>query len=106
MSNQGIVIAMTVALVSALSAEVKAASVNLPASAAGPLGSGSERGFVFRVSQAPEAAEIANNFVRAIQQLNGTLGTPQTPVTQRASAGPNADGSYARRPQLRHDGLE
>jgi hypothetical protein len=72
------------------------ATVNLPADAAGPVGSASNRGFSVRVVQAPEAAEIGNNYLRAIQQLNGTLvDAAGTAVPDEAVAGPNTDGSYS-----------
>jgi hypothetical protein len=81
--------------VASLAAPVQAATITLPDSAAGALGSASDRGFVVRVSQAPEAVEIANNYVRALQQLNGTLlDSTGTAVPNEASAGTNTDGSY------------
>lgn len=72
-----------------------AATTDLPASAAGPLGSGSDRGFSVRVVQAPEAAVIPNNYIRALQQLNGTLVDESgAAIPNEASPGPNPDGSY------------
>ncbi len=79
----------------ALASPAHAATTTLPESAAGALGSASERGFIVRVSQAPETVEIANNYVRALQQLNGTLvDATGTAVPNEASAGSNTDGSY------------
>jgi len=79
-----------------LASPIYAATTTLPESASGALGSASERGFVIRVSQAPETAEIANNYVRALQQLNGTLlNASGAPVPNEANAGPNTDGSYS-----------
>jgi hypothetical protein len=73
----------------------QAASVPLPATAAGGAGSASERGFVVRTVQAPEASQVPNNFVRALQQLNGTLkDATGALVANEASPGQNADGSY------------
>jgi hypothetical protein len=74
---------------------LSAGAATLPGSAAGPLGSGSNRGFVVRTAQAPEAAEIGNGFIRAIQQLNGTLvDASGVAVENQASPGPDAGGSY------------
>lgn len=79
----------------AATATVQAATVTLPAGAAGAAGSASERGFVVRVAQAPEAADIPNNYVRALQQLNGTLvDKAGVVVPNEATPGSNADGSY------------
>lgn len=88
-------IALGIVLVGASFQRVEAASAALPASAAGALGSASERGFVVRTVQAPETTEIPNNFVRALQQLNGTLKDPTgTLVLNEAFPGENADGSH------------
>jgi hypothetical protein len=74
---------------------VPAATNTLLATAAGPLGSGSDPGLLVRTAQAPEDAAIPNNLVRAIRQLNGTLIDDNTnAVPDQAIAGPNADGSY------------
>jgi len=79
----------------ALAAPVRAATVALPESAAGALGSASERGFNVRVVQAPEDAAIANNYVRALQQLNGTLvDGAGALISNEANAGENPDGSH------------
>lgn len=74
-----------------------AATVNLPVSSAGPAGSGSNRGFVIRVVQAPEAATVQNNLVRALQQLNGTLvDDAGAPIPDEANTGPETGGAYFR----------
>ncbi|MHB1310116.1 MAG: hypothetical protein ACYC23_23855, partial [Limisphaerales bacterium] len=74
---------------------VEAATTSLPASAAQPPGSGSERGFILRVVQAPTDATVANNYVRAIQQLNGTLrDAGGALIPNEALAGTNPDDSY------------
>ena len=79
----------------ALASPAQAATVTLPDSAAGALGSASERGFVLRVAQAPETAVIGNSYVRALQQLNGTLvDATGAAVPNEASEGSNPDGSY------------
>ncbi len=79
----------------ALANSIQAASVPLPAAAAGAPGSASERGFIVRAVQAPDEAEIANNLVRALQQLNGTLvDKTGAPIPDEAFAGTNADGSH------------
>ncbi len=87
----------TVALLGGLLAAttVHAATINLPPSAAGAAGSASEPGFTVRAVQAPEATEVANNFVRALQQLNGTLkDAAGVAVPDEATAGENPDGSH------------
>ncbi len=71
------------------------ASVPLPSDAAEPLGSGSVRGFVVRSVQAPQTETVANSLIRAIKQLNGTLlASDGTAMSNEATAGANADGSY------------
>ena len=74
------------------------AYVSLPISAAGPLGSASVPGFVFRVAQAPASASVANSFVRAQQQLDGTLldtnGLPFANEAILTGTGSQPDGSY------------
>ena len=72
--------------------------VSLPASAAGPVGSANTPGFLFRVVQAPQSANLANSFVRAQQQLDGTLvdtnGVPYTNEANLTEPGAQPDGSY------------
>jgi hypothetical protein len=95
MNNQSKWLAAALAAAGAFALPASAASVNLPASAAGAAGTASERGFVVRVVQAPELAEIGNNYVRALQQLNGTLvDATGAAVPNEATPGSNADGSY------------
>jgi hypothetical protein len=73
----------------------QAATNALPASAAAPPGSATERGWIVRTVQAPETNEVANSFIRAIKQLNGTLRTASGAlVPNEATPGKNADGSY------------
>jgi hypothetical protein len=72
-----------------------AATVTLPESAAAPPGSSSTRGFIVRSVQAPSDAEVANSFLRAIRQLNGTLtDAGGEPIPNEALPGPNAGGTY------------
>ncbi len=79
----------------ALALPAQGATTPLPESAAGALGSASERGFILRVSQAPEGAEIPNNYLRALQQLNGTLvDSSGASIPDEANPGPNPDGTY------------
>jgi hypothetical protein len=71
-------------------------AATLPAELAGPAGSGSNPGFVVRTVQAPEEEPVANSFVRALRQLNGTLRNESGELVENeAIAGPNADGSYS-----------
>jgi hypothetical protein len=45
----------------------------LPSTAVGAPGSASVPGFIYRVAQAPSTASLANSFIQAQQQLDGTL---------------------------------
>src|SRR5262245_24264328 len=81
--------------VSPIQPQTQAAVPVLPADAAYPIGSGLDQGFTIRVVQAPEATPVANSFVRAVHQLNGTLTYADgTLVPNEALPGPNPDGSY------------
>src|SRR5688572_26743556 len=82
-------------LLLSLSAGIYAASVTLPADSAVPANSVSERGFTVRTVQGPDTPPLANNAVRALRQLNGTL-TDETGalVPNQANPGPNAGGAY------------
>src|SRR5688500_1758488 len=72
-----------------------AASVTLPADSAVPASSVSQRGFTVRTVQGPDTPPLANNAVRAIRQLNGTLvDETGAPVPNQAIPGPNAGGVY------------
>ena len=72
-----------------------AADATLPAAAAGPLGSVGIPGFTVRTVQAPTGTPLANSYLRAVQQLNGTLvDADGNAIANEAVAGPNADGSY------------
>ncbi|MBM3847958.1 MAG: hypothetical protein FJ405_16940, partial [Verrucomicrobia bacterium] len=70
-------------------------AATLPASAAGPTSAASNPGFRVRTVQAPLGTPLRNNFLRAVQQLNGTL-TDQSgaPIQNNAIPGTNADGSH------------
>jgi hypothetical protein len=73
----------------------KAASVTLPADSVVPASSVSDRGFTVRVVQGPFEPPLANNVVRATQQLNGTLTDASgTLVPNEAPAGPNSGAYY------------
>src|SRR5690606_10225581 len=52
---------------------VNAATATLPAEYAVPADSVGERGFTVRTVRGPATPALANNFVRAVRQLNGTL---------------------------------
>jgi hypothetical protein len=75
---------------------LSAADVTLPAEAALPLSTPlGAPGFTARVALAPEASVLPNNFLRAVQQLNGTLLDAEgNLVGNTIVPGPNADGSY------------
>jgi hypothetical protein len=76
-------------------ASLYAAGIDLPANVAVPPGSVTDRGFTVRTVQAPQLPALANNSVRAIKQLNGTL-TDETGalVPNEATPGPNAGGAF------------
>lgn len=59
----------------------------LPAAAAGAAGTASVPGFIYRVAQAPSGASLANSYVQAQAQLDGTLIDPATghPFTNEAN---------------------
>ena len=63
------------ALLSGLAAfGLQAGTTNdLPASAALPLNSSTTPGFVVRSVQGPETPPLANNSIRALRQIDGTL---------------------------------
>jgi hypothetical protein len=72
-----------------------AATINLPAGAALPTGSSTTRGFTVRTVQAPADATVANNAIRALKQVNGTLTDAAGVVlANEAVAGPDAGGAY------------
>lgn len=68
----------------------------LSASLASPLNSSTNRGFVVRVAQAWSTnGPVANSYVRAYRQINGTLlDTNNSVIVNAATPGPNPDGSY------------
>src|SRR4051812_1030563 len=68
----------------------------LPASLAAPLNSSTNRGFVVRTAQAWSTnGPVANSYIRAFKQINGTLvDTNNALVLNAANPGPNTDGSY------------
>ncbi|HKS38790.1 MAG TPA: hypothetical protein VJW76_16465 [Verrucomicrobiae bacterium] len=79
----------------ALIPSARGATNTLPSAAAGAPGSSSTRGLIVRSAQAPADAGVANNSIRAIKQLNGTLlNTSGGTITNEAGAGPNPGGSY------------
>ena len=55
------------------SAQAGITTNNLPASAQLPASGSTERGFIVRVAQGPAEPALANNGVRALRQINGTL---------------------------------
>ena len=61
------------ALAALQSAQAGTTTNNLPASAQLPASASTERGFIVRVVQGPAEPFLANNGVRALQQINGTL---------------------------------
>jgi hypothetical protein len=86
---------VTVILLAGLTASGWIQAATLPAELAAPAGSASNPGFVVRTVQAPEEEPVANSFVRALRQLNGTLTDESGELVENeAIPGPNADGSY------------
>ena len=61
------------ALAALQSAQAGTTTNNLPASAQLPVAGSTERGFIVRVAQGPAEPALANNGVRALKQINGTL---------------------------------
>ncbi len=55
------------------SAQAGITTNNLPASAQLPISGSTERGFIVRAVQGPAEPALANNGVRALRQINGTL---------------------------------
>src|ERR1041385_4847257 len=80
----------------ALTGAANAATTVLPIAAAAPTNSSTTRGFIVRSAQGPQTPPLANSVVRAIKQLNGTLGDASgTTVTNEALPNPlTPDGSY------------
>src|SRR5688572_27700028 len=71
------------------------AAVTLPASAALPTNSVSNPGFVVRTAQASTNYVVANNFNRALRQINGLLTDASgVTITNIAVPGPNSLGAY------------
>jgi hypothetical protein len=69
--------------------------ITIPAGIAGATDSGKNRGFRVISAQAPDFTEIPNSYLRALQQLNGTLKLDNgEAVEDEAIEGPNADGSF------------
>ncbi len=74
---------------------VFAAGFPLPAGSAVPASSVTDRGFTVRAAQAPQDPPLANNFVRAIHQLDGTLtDTNGVAVANQAVPGTAPGGAY------------
>jgi hypothetical protein len=90
-----LVLASFAALAASLTSMGADLTTTLPEQLAAPLGSSTSRGFLVRTVQAPDEATVANNSVRALRQLNGTLvDEAGAPIPNQAVPGPNADGSY------------
>jgi hypothetical protein len=72
-----------------------AEAVPLPPGAALPGGSSTVRGFTVRVAQAPDTEDVPNSFLRALQQINGTLvDAVGSPVPNEAIPGLAPGGAY------------
>ncbi len=96
MKSNTIPILLTGVVLSLALNRTEAATNDLSASLALPLGSSSVRGFVVRTAQAPETAVVGNSLLRAIKQLNQTLvDADGVLIPNEAFPGPAADGSYA-----------
>src|ERR1051326_4394537 len=82
-------IAFLTLLIAPLSGVIRAATITLPIDAAAPTNSSTTQGFVVRSAQGPQTPPLANSVVRAIKQLNGTLGDASgTTVTNEALPNP------------------
>jgi hypothetical protein len=76
-------------------AQSAGAAVSLPSDALSPVSAASERGMIVRTIQAPEGVPVDNTFLRALQQINGTLRDGQGAlVPNDAVPGPEAGGAY------------
>ena len=96
MGNPYRIIPIGVAAVVSLTAANAASPINLPESAALPAGSSSTRGFLIRSVQAPADAVVANNAIRALKQINGTLTDASGAlIPNEATAGSEAGGAHA-----------
>jgi hypothetical protein len=96
MSHQSVHVLAVLALLNLSVLTAHATTNDLPASAAGPIGSATQPGFLVRTVQAPESVAVANNYVRAVQQLNGTLLDAEgDPVPNEAVPGSNPDGRHS-----------
>jgi hypothetical protein len=80
----------------ALAVQIQAATNSLPATAALPLGSSTTRGFAVRTVQGPAEPALANNILRAIRQLNGTLTDTNGVAVPNQAASPPAGTAYAK----------
>ena len=80
----------------ALAMQIQAATNSLPASAALPLGSSTTRGFAVRTVQGPAEPALANNILRAIRQLNGTLADTNGVVVPNQAFPPDSGAVFAK----------
>src|SRR5215212_8122600 len=78
----------------ALSPGIYGAAINLPATAALPLGSSTTRGFTVRTVQGPDQPTLANNSIRAVQQLNGTLRDSAGALVPNEAIAPEIGSAY------------
>jgi hypothetical protein len=69
-------------------------TVTIPDGIAGAPGTGQNRGLRVISVQAPDSSEVPNSYLRANQQLNGTLRVGGDLVADEAGKGGNADGSF------------
>src|SRR6185436_5622723 len=87
--------ATLIVLVAASFANQVKAAIMLPSSAALPTNSVSNPGFVVRTAQASTNYVVANNFNRALRQINGLLtDSGGAAITNVAIPGTNALGAY------------
>lgn len=80
----------------ALALQLQAATNSLPASAALPLGTSTTRGFAVRTLQGAAEPALANNILRAVRQLNGTLTDTNGLVVPNQALPPDAGLVWAK----------
>ena len=96
MKNRLVLLVLASFMTAGVTASVQAANPVLPADAALPLGVALDNGFVVRTVQGPTNSALANSYVRAYKQLNGTLrDAANVLVPNEAIPGPGPGGTYA-----------
>ncbi len=78
----------------ALALQLEAATNTLPATLALPLGSSTTRGVSVRTVQGPAEPALANNVLRALRQLNGTLTDTNGVAVANEAVPPSTGAAY------------